>query len=285
VNAAGARSTCALLLLATGGCASVATPPGGVVSKIPPVVIAVSPDSGATNVKTRAVEFHFDKVVNNPSSASGNGLDQLFVISPMDGTPKVSWHRDRIDVRPRHGFAPNTAYSVTMLPGVTDLQSNANRIARTIIFSTGPTIPPLGVLGRAFDWSAVSPAADAWIQALPVSDTTTVYIAPADSTGQFSVGPLSAGTYIVRGFIDGDHNRVLGRREKWDADTVTLSDTRPAIELDLIERDTTPPRIATVQVTDSVTLTIALDVALAPSDSFSAANVRVQRGDSTLAAS
>jgi hypothetical protein len=85
----------------------------------------------------------------------------------------------------------------------------------------------------------------------------------------------------VRGFVDQDHNRAPGRREKWAADTITLSDTRPAIELDLIERDTTPPRIASAQVTDSLTLTIGFDMALDPASPVTLANLRVQRSDSS----
>jgi len=271
----------ALAAAALAACASMSMPPGGVQDKIPPSVVSVTPDSGVTNVKASAVEFRLDKVVNNPPPGSQNSLDQLFVISPVDGDPRVAWHRDHIDVRPRHGFRPNTAYSVTLLPGLTDLRGNAMRSSRTVIFSTGDTIPPLGVLGRAFDWTAGAPAPGAWIQAFPITDTTRLYVAVADSVGQFSLGPLGSGRYVVRGFVDVDHNRALGRREKWDADTLTLTDARPAIELDLIERDTTPVRISTVQPQDSVTLAVSFDAALDPAAPLGLANVRVQRSDST----
>jgi len=277
-----ARAACSAALVAAGlaGCASMSAPPGGVHDKIPPVVLSVLPESGATNVHVPAVEFTLDKVVNNPPPGSGSSLDQIFVISPVDGDPKVSWHRDHIDVKPRHGFRPNTAYTVTLLPGLRDLRGNVMKTSTTVVFSTGPEIPPLGILGRAFDWSAASPAAGAWIQAFPVTDTTLLYVAAADSAGQFTIGPFGPGRYVVRGFVDEDHNRALGRREKWDADTLTLSDARPAIELDLIERDTTPPRITTVQVQDSVTLAVTFDAALDPTWVPSAANVLVQRSDS-----
>ena len=34
------------------------------------------------------------------------------------------WRRDRITVRPREGWRPNTMYRVELLPGVSDLRNN-----------------------------------------------------------------------------------------------------------------------------------------------------------------
>ena len=120
-----------LALLA--GCASAGAPPGGPEDHQPPVIVTISPDSGATNVNPKVVQFRFDEVVSDRPSGKTE-LDQLFLISPSDGAPNVSWHRTRIDVRPRKGFRPNTAYNVTLLPGLADLRGNILREQRAIVF-------------------------------------------------------------------------------------------------------------------------------------------------------
>src|SRR6185436_8957281 len=125
-----AASAAALALGAA--CANLGAPPGGPPRTTPPQLLTVTPESGAVNVRAKGVVFTFDEVVSN------SDLDRLFLMSPEDGRTRVNWHRNRVEVRPRHGFKQNTAYSVTLLPGLTDLRQNALKTGRTIIFSTGP---------------------------------------------------------------------------------------------------------------------------------------------------
>src|SRR5437667_83613 len=116
-----------------------------------------SPVSGATNVALKQVEFRFDEVVSDRPTAGKTELDQLFLVSPFDGSPRVYWHRNHIDVRPRKGFRANTAYAVTLLPGLADLRGNVLKEPRTIVFSTGAELPRFGIVGRVFDWAIERP--------------------------------------------------------------------------------------------------------------------------------
>ncbi len=102
-------------------CASAGTPPGGPEDHAPPQIVSISPDSGQTNVNLKHVEFKFDEVVSDRPVGAAQ-LDQIFLISPRNGQPDISWHRTRIDVRPKNGFRANTTYRVTMLPGLVDLR-------------------------------------------------------------------------------------------------------------------------------------------------------------------
>jgi len=256
------RRLVALLLVA--GCASAGAPPGGPERKTPPAVVAITPDSGATNVKAKAVEIQFDEVVSDRPSGAAAKLDGLFLISPRTGSPDVSWHRSRISVRPNNGFRANTAYRITILPGLVDLRGNVVKETRTLLFSTGASFPPFNIPGRVFDWSGQKPAPGAYIEAISKSDTTIAYLAAADTTGQFELGPLPAGEYLVRGLIDQNNNRTIDRNEKWDSLSVAVGGTNALIELDAIERDTVPPVIENVARVDSVTLRVTFDKALDP---------------------
>jgi len=271
------RRLIALLLLA--GCASAGAPPGGPERKTPPAIVAITPDSGATNIKSKSVEIQFDEVV---SDRAGQGeLDKLFLISPRTSAPDVSWHRSRISVKPHSGFRPNTAYRITMLPGLADLRGNVLKETRTILFSTGADFPSNNIPGRIFDWTGQRVAANAYLEAVPKTDTTIAYLAASDTTGQFEIGPLPPGQYLVRGLIDQNSNHVIDRNEKWDSLTVTVGGTNALVELDAIERDSTPAVIDNASRVDSLTIRVSFDKALDPRIPLQPALVHLVRGDSS----
>lgn len=242
------------------GCASASPPPGGPEDHAPPQLVRVTPDTNAVNVKAENVTFYFDETINDRVSGAQE-LGRRFLISPSDGEPHVTWHRSRIDVRPRNGFRPNTAYSVSLLPGLSDLRSNAMKSGAKVVFSTGPTIPAGVIDGTVFDWAAQRPASLALIQAL--TPDSTLYLDQADSAGHFAVKPLPPGRYLVRGIIDANGNRALDRNEAFDTLTVDVPLSSP-IELRAATRDTLPPRLATVSASDSVSLRVTFDHPLEP---------------------
>jgi len=248
----------AAALVGVAACANIGAPPGGPVHTTPPLLLSVTPDSGALNVRARSIVFTFDAVVGD------RDIDKFFVISPEEGRTRVSWHRNRVEVRPRHGFRPNTAYSVTMLPGIQDLRGNTMKSGRTLVFSTGPSIPPYMVLGRVFDWLSERVASKAVVQVIRRPDSLP-YVGVADSAGQFGVGPLAGAPYTVLAFMDNNNNRTLDRGEAWDSLSVAVGGgTSPFVELLLAPRDTFPPRLQTVTAQDSLTLVAAFDKPINP---------------------
>ncbi|HXT18376.1 MAG TPA: Ig-like domain-containing protein [Gemmatimonadaceae bacterium] len=262
-------------------CASAGTPPGGPERHDPPKIVSISPESGATNVNIKSAEIKFDEVVSDRPSGSATDLDQLFLISPRDGAASVSWHRDRITLKPRKGFRANTAYRITMLPGLADLRGNVRKDALTILFATGASFPPYGIIGRVFDWATQQPARGAYVEASVVGDTTLAYITATDSLGQFDVGPLAAGSYRVRAIIDANSNRTLDRGEKWDTVTTQVTTFRPTVELLAIERDTIAANFSRFTVDDSVTLHVEFDRPLDPLLPLQPALFTLQRPDSS----
>lgn len=263
-----------------GGCANIGAPPGGPTRTEPPKLESVTPDSGAVNVRAEQVTFAFDAVVSDRPSGQASSLEALFIISPRDGTPRVRWERNRIEVRPRRGFQPNTAYSVTMLPGIADLRGNAVRESRTVVFSTGGSIPPYAIRGRVFDWMAERPSTGAIVEVTRQPDSVQ-YVGAVDSTGQFSIGPLTSGAYSVRAIVDNNRNRSLDPGEAWDSVGVIVREVSPFIELLAVVRDTAGPRILTADARDSVTIILNFDKPLDPAATLTPASFRVLSADST----
>ena len=259
-------------------CASASPPPGGVEDRDPPKLVSVTPDSNALNVRARTVIFKFDETINDRGSGAQE-IDNFFLVSPSDGNPRVSWRRSRIEVRPRNGFRDNTAYTVTLLPGLSDLRGNVARTGASVVFSTGPTIPPARVTGIVFDWVAERPAARALIQAM--SRDSTLYLAQSDSVGRFTVGPLPEGSYLVRAIIDANNNRALDRSEAFDTARVVTPQAGP-LELRTVARDTLPPRLASITVADSLSLRVTFDRYLDPDQPPPATAFRLVAADSTV---
>ena len=272
------------------GCASVARPPGGPVDTAPPEIVAASIDTNAVGVKASKLDLTFDEVIaERPSGIAGGAtgpvtLESVVLVSPRTGTAKVEWHRQSITIEPRGGFRPNTTYRVTILPGIADLRGNVSKDTRTYVFSTGPTILPYGILGRVFDWQQSSTAPGAIVEAVANAGTadSLIYLAAADSLGQFELGPLGAGRYLVRTFIDADHNHDRGVLEKWDTLTVNVTDHRPSVELLAAQRDTAVIGVRRAEALDSVWIRVELDKPFDPRTTLASTMVDVRRADSSV---
>jgi hypothetical protein len=262
-------------------CASMQAPPGGPEDRAPAELERIVPESGSVNFNRRVAEFHFDEVISDRGTGAA-ALGQLVLVSPREGAPRVSYRRDAVAVRPRSGWRPNTTYTVTLLPGVTDLRGNATRGSRTTVFSTGNALASFALRGRIFDWMTERPAAGAWVEATSHADSA-VYVAVADSSGLFTVGPLAAGAYTVKGYLDQNTNRALDRNEAWDSvvTRTTQAGVETSLELLAALRDTIPPRITGVSPMDSVTLSVEFDRGLDPGQAITPSLFAVLRSDST----
>ena len=262
----------------TMSCASPGAPPGGPVDKVAPVIVKVTPDSGALNVKDRAITVRFDEVISERTR--GGELSSVVVLSPSDGAARVQWRRDAITVRPRKGFRANTAYSLTIMPGLGDLSGNGTTKARTYVFSTGASIPDGVVRGAVFDWTTLRPASSALIDARIGSDSTFRWIARTDSTGRYTLPLLPAGSYTIRAMLDANANGRLEPRELWDSVTVGIADS---LRLDLYAfvHDTLGARVVGADVRDSVTLRFSFDRPLALEPVLTADQVELRRADSS----
>ena len=255
-------------------------PPGGPPDPDPPRLLATVPDSMASVPGFKGeVEFQFDEVISEGSASTGTGtgeLERLVILSPTDKVAKVRWRRSRITVEPDGGWRPDRVYRVELLPGVTDLRRNRSDEGRVVTFTTGAPAPGARLEGRVVDWTTNRPAPEALVVATLLPDSLP-YRALADSAGRFSFGPLPAGEYIVRGVLDQNRNRRADGREAFDTIRVRAASGPAKVgELWAFVHDTTPPRIASIRMSDSLSAAIELNQALAPGHSFKPADATVR---------
>jgi hypothetical protein len=254
-----------MLVAALAGCAQPMPPPGGPPDTAMPSLVKTEPESGAVNVRPRAVVLTFDEVIAERGGGGGGatgGMGQFVLLSPVSGETMVGWSRDQLVVRPSKGFRPDAVYTVTLLPGIADLRSNAMKQGRTIVFATGARIPDTRVSGRAFDWVKGQPITKGYVEAIRTTDST-VYVGVTDSVGGFALAHLPPGDYRVGAVLDANNNRRRDAREAWDEVTVSLTDS-VRVELLAFVHDTLGPRIAQLVLKDSLSLQLTFDQPLLP---------------------
>jgi hypothetical protein len=254
-------------------------PPGGPPDVAAPQIVAINPDSGAVGVKPKEVLFRFDEVVSERPPAVTT-LGDLFLISPRDGVPDASWHRDAIGVKPAHGWRANTPYTVIMMKGLADLRGNVRNTGATTFFSTGTTIPRTTIAGHVFDWVSGSPANGALIESYVPPDTLHPYVALADSNGAFVLEHVPPARYTVRAYLDRNKNLTIDPSEPWDSLSISLADS-VRTDLVIFTHDTVPPRIRDVRAVDSLTLQVSFDKPVDPAQKLTAANFGIIAPDSS----
>jgi hypothetical protein len=260
------------------GCASPGMPPGGPPDAAAPQIVAITPDSGTVGVKPREVLFQFDEVVaERPPGVTT--LGDLFLISPSNGLPDASWHRDAITVRPSRGWRPNTPYTVIMLRGVADIRGNVRNTGASTFFSTGTTIPHTRITGTVFDWVTGSPANGALVESFVPPDSNHAYLALADSNGAFVIQHVPPARYTLRAYIDRNKNHGIDPGEPWDSTSISLADSLRK-DLVIFMHDTVAPRIREVRAPDSLTLQVSFDKPVDPNQTLTAANFAVIGPDS-----
>jgi hypothetical protein len=207
-------------------------------------------------------EFRFDEVI---SEQSGGGLDELVLVSPRPEDIEVSWKRNRIEIRPRGGWRPGTIYQVRLLPGITDLRNNRMREGQELIFSTGPEIPDTRLSGSVIDWPDGRLGARALIEAIAGAgtDDSLVYVAQADSAGDFTLRALPPGEYLLLATVDENDNQRRERREAFDSLTVRLDSTSSHV-LWAFVHDTVGPQLRSATEMDSVTVRLEFSQHMLP---------------------
>lgn len=277
------RSTVTLLGACFAGtmtaCASPGLPPGGPERHTPPMIVRLSPDTSAVNVRARSLEIEYDEVISE-HPANATSLNDLVLVSPRNGAPHVDWHRSRLSIRPSKGFRPNTAYTVTVLPGISDLRGNIRRTPTVVTFSTGASIPRTVFGGTMFDWLSGLPVNTGMVEARLLTDTSIVYLAASDSIGRYRMVGLPPAQYLVRGYQDPNRNRALDPGEAFDTTRVYLADT-VNLEILTFAHDSAGPKLGTVAPVDSVTLRAIFDTPLDPRHMLTASQLALTGTDSS----
>ena len=276
-----ARRVCRVV----GACASAGRRPAGPSDHAPPEIV----------VRSRPIPARPTSAPRQSSSSStkwsaigrrrGDGArSALSHLAAHGGSADVSWHRE-----PHHGasrasgFRPNTAYRITMLPGLADLRGNVRRTARRSSSPPARRFPPYSIPGRVFDWAAETPG-ERRVRRGDLARRHERRLSRGDRLDR-AVRRRAAAAGDIHGARadrpEREPHRSIATRSGTRRRSPS-SDTRPMIELDAIERDhAAGGRSRTSPSIDSVTLRVTFDKPLDPQIPLQPALVRIQRADSS----
>lgn len=264
-------STGLLLAISTGlqSCANVQVPPGGPPDSIPPLLIAVVPDSYAVMPGFRdEVRFEFDEAI------SERGVEGSVVLYPFE-RPRIKKGKRELKVRPREGWIADRIYHMRVEPVIQDLFQNPIKEPIDYIFSTGVPIPENRVQGVVFDRITGRPATDGRVDMVLMPDTLR-YGGTTDSVGGFGLATLPVGDFLAIGYQDVNGNKRADEFDRSDTLEVTLSavDTL-TLEFQIFRHDTVGPRLALANAVDSMIVEVEFDGYLHPDSLVSTDNITV----------
>jgi hypothetical protein len=130
-----------LFLLLLQRCAVDVPPTGGPEDKIPPRIIAVFPDSNATNVRTDKIRVRFDKYIVTQS------LRNALFFSPRLDDYEVESDGKEAEIILYEPLKPSRTYACTITKALTDTRGNSLAQSYTFAFSTGATIDSGAISG------------------------------------------------------------------------------------------------------------------------------------------
>lgn len=265
-----------LLLYCIGllACATQVAPGGGPEDKLPPRVAAVYPAPNTTNHPNELyIKLEFDEWINASVPRSA-----VSISPPIDKKMKFEVSGRTLELRSRAELDENTTYTVTFAGGVKDLHGNALATPFTIVFSTGPVIDTLSLMGRilvndSMMRKAMFPSVGLYLMGAEreqrkylekFRDSVTkaldsipmlakeppLFITRADSAGNFVLNGLKPGRYRVVAFVDANGNQRLEPSQElagvWVRDLVLDSSTHDTIWIPLADHDTTHLELSSV---------------------------------------
>jgi hypothetical protein len=230
------------------------------------------PDTFAVVTTLDQIEIRFDERISERGFQGT--LDGAVIVSPESGEVTVRHSSRALRVTMEGGFQPDEVYRVTVLPDVQDLFRNQMAQAFEFIFSTGAEMTPTVLAGSVVDRITGQRVEGARVMArvegstaVEESDDQAVptHLATTDTSGVYAFRYLPAGRFELTAFTDQNRNGepddtepiAIGLEELSPADTVFLDFT-------LLAPDTTPAMVGSVEVVDSLTLSVEFDDYLDP---------------------
>lgn len=216
------RSATILVLLFFAGaflsrCASIGTPTGGPKDTLPPVVVAVVPEDGATNFKSKSIYIEFDEYVQLKDQQK-----EIYVSPAMDKKPVFTMRGRGIYIQIKDdSLLPETTYAIEFGSSVADNNENNALHGLRYVFSTGSAIDSLicsgytedsytaDSLGKSFIWFYEADSVET-----PDTYDSTIFkykpskIARSQNNGIFIAQNLKPEPYRVYAIFDANDNQT-----------------------------------------------------------------------------
>ena len=243
-----------LLLFTTVQCAKKGMPDGGPIDEEPPKFLRANPENYTTNFDRKEIRIYFDEYIKLDKPQQ-----QIIVSPPMTPKPDImplGTARKDIKIEIFDTLEENTTYTINFGKSIVDNNEANPYDYFKYVFSTGDYIDSLMVNGKVKDAKLKEPSAPVSIMLYEVDSTysdsivykkTPRYVTYSqDSTFNFSLENLKAGTYKMVGLMDKNQNYLYNPKSEkigFIAENITIpTDTTFEITVFKEELDFLPKR-------------------------------------------
>ncbi|MCY7352305.1 MAG: Ig-like domain-containing protein [Cytophagaceae bacterium] len=233
------------------GCAQQIPPTGGPKDVAPPEVVRTVPINQSTNYVGKRIELEFNEYI------SVENINQQLLITPsLAGLYSVRIRPKGVTITLDSALRPNTTYSLNFRNTFQDATERNPARNVKLVFSTGTTIDSLSVRGQVTDLQTNQPVLDAMVGLYPVSDTLKFsrnkpyYFTRTDSSGNYELENLQAGTYRMAAVVDGNNNLLYDAQKErigFSEKPIRLESNRTGDDLQIVFVDRTPNRVVTTR--------------------------------------
>ena len=222
-----------ILLFTTVQCAKKGMPEGGPVDEEPPKFIKANPENYSINFDKDEIRIYFDEYIKLEKPQQ-----QIIISPPMDPKPNImplGTARKDIKIEIFDTLEENTTYAINFGRSIVDNNESNPYDYFKYVFSTGDYIDSLMVKGKVADAQKKAPASPVSVMLYEIDTSFTDSIVyketpryvtySQDSTFNFSLENLKAGTYKMIGILDNNDNYLYNpKKEKigFIAENVTI---------------------------------------------------------------
>lgn len=211
-------------------------PSGGLKDTIPPVVVKVSPEIGATNVPVHGARFSFtfDEYVKVSNQKN------IFLSPPVEKPAKYKMRGKTLTVYFENDLDSNTTYTITFNDAIQDNNENNPFPGFTYVFSTGDAIDTLMITGIVQDCNTLMPVKGATVMLYTDQADSAIYLkrpvaaVKTDNWGYFCIRNIKDTTYRLYAITDENNNN------KFDFESETIAFVDSLIRPRNVVNDTLP---------------------------------------------
>jgi len=211
----------ALLTYIIGSCANTSTPPmGGPKDTIPPVLLEVIPNSGATGVslKGATIELKFNEYIQRPKDPR-----EISFSPPLEKNVVIKMRGKSLIISSEAPLDSLTTYTLSFGNSIVDNNEGNKLPPYTFIFSTGSHIDSMLCSGYVLDASTHMPQHNIKVALYKDHSDSVIYnslpsaIAKTDSAGYFVIRNIPAKEYLAFALSDENGNN------KYDPDNEKIA--------------------------------------------------------------
>lgn len=201
-----------LILFFLGSCAKQMPPRGGPEDKIPPIIVQIYPNTGATNVaKDLKIEIIFSELMTKKS------VEDAIFFSPIPSERiKYHWKGKKLKIEFGDTLKANRTYVMTIGAKASDLRNNKMEDSYSLAFSTGDIIDQGQISGVVYSTAKVE---GALVCAYAVTDNQAPdpaniladYYTQCNQQGSYTLMYIAPGKYRLFAINDKDLDRKYSR--------------------------------------------------------------------------